>query len=515
MLVAMKPASPMYMEGFYKVSKTLRQVVQKPGFHKLEVSVKRSDDVAWVDDGRIMNQDGTMSHIAVEVMVDVQPLSVFPYVDTTGLTTLHMAPAVDLRVGGDARFDPKILQIELSKFQFVVNGETFPLADAQCAARLAKEALDAYFQMDGRSFFEEEVAKECRRKGADFDGTNASNLAMVEGEVYNYYLDKTAKQYHKQIVDHVSRKTLVATYLRLHGQLQDGEAVCRTQSYLNGRRLLVATVAGNTSCAAVAGGGMMGVFQDEPRTSPGGVRLRPYEKTVKYTAAVKCTTTKTEYSKLGLVEAMTAHVDLEGAGMAPENGEVAEIHPLGVSGVRFFGGQCYLTLQCKGVPRLTAPTKGLTRGGGGRGLRSLGAAETTVVRQAAPVKVMAMNLSPGTKVEKTPLPSCSIPPWDDEIVGATCFFITNAKLDVGPDMEATPDAVLPSLRQAVDVFDGLADAVSKGVGFQSLSASACIVREADMTPAQVQVKMEVEQVRIQDLLQFTNEQVLSLQYKTP
>ncbi|MGA1398180.1 MAG: hypothetical protein ACO31K_05960 [Schleiferiaceae bacterium] len=559
MLVKIEPASQEYITGFGKAKGVFREVVREPNFHALDVYIEHSDDTSWVDGRRKENKDGTMSHIAVEVMVDVKPLSVVEDKGDNGVVTLRRAPALDIRVGNDIRFDPKLLQVELGKFQFVVGGASIPIHDIKCATILGKEALDAYFKVSGHVFFNDEVTKELRKKeknDADFDRHNTENIKAVEHQVYNYYLDKTVKNYHEQLKALVDNKTLVPTYLRLHAQLEEGQSICRTTNYLNGRRLIVATIAGNTSCAAVGSGGMMGVFQDEPvvlseaMIEAGKAWLKPYESTIKYTAATKLTQTDTAYSKKGLIEAMTekaksAATTKKRKSPEPEKKEekiCAEIHPMGVSGVNFFGAQCFLTLQCKGAPTRpvqykcfsAAPsgTRGITRGGGSD--RSVEPVDTTV-RHAKEVKVMAMNLSPGTKVEKTPLPVDSIPPWEDQIQGATCFFITNAKLSaVADDGKATSvlkatftaDAVRPSLKQAVDVFEGLADAVSTGAGFQNLSDSKCIVKEEDMTAEQKaieqQAQMKINELSVSELLKCSDQEVMDMastpaevQYKPP
>jgi len=566
MLVKIEAASPEYITGFNKAKGVYREVVREPNFHPLDVYIENSDDTSWVDGRRKQNKDGTMSHIAVEVMVDVRPLSVVEDKDDNGVVTLRRAPALDIRVGNDIRFDPKLLQVEFGKFQFVVGGTPVAIHHIQCSTILAKEALDAFFKVSGHVFFNDEVTKELRKKeknDADFDRHNTENIKAVERQVYNYYLDRTAKNYREQLKAHVDNKTLVPTYLRLHAQLEEGQSISETTNYLNGRRLIVATIAGNTSCAAVGSGGMMGVFQDEPAVLPeamieaGKAWLKPYESTVKYTAATKLTQTDTAYSKQGLIEAMTekaksADETKKRKSPEPENNDealekkdekvCAEIHPMGVAGVSFFGAQCFLTLQCKGAPiqpvqakgwsGAPSGTRGKTRGGDGN--RPVEPVDKTV-RHAKEVKVMAMNLSPGTKIQKTPLPVESIPPWEDQIQGATCFFITNAKLSaVADDGKATSvvnasfttDAVRPSLKQAVDVFEGLADAVSTGAGFQNLSDSKCIVKEEDMTTEQKtieqQAQMKINKLSVAELLNCSDQEVMDMastpaevQYKPP
>jgi len=280
--------------------------------------------------------------------------------------------------------------------------------------------------------------------------------------------------------------------------------------------------------------------------------LKPYELTVKYTAATKLTETDTNYSRQGLIEAMTKKrkspepekkdegLEKKDEALEKKDEKVcAEIHPMGVAGVNFFGAQCFLTLQCKGATSRYAETKSFSgapaktrsaKGGGG-----LDRPVDTTVRHAKEVKVMAMNLSPGTKVEKTPLPFESTPPWEDQIQGATCFFITNAKLtavaDDGKDMSVlqtsfTADAVRPSLKQTVDVFEGLADAVSTGAGFQNLSDSKCIVKEEDMTTEQKsieqQAQMKINELSVSELLKCSDQEVnemastpAEVQYKPP
>ena len=542
MFVKMEAASPEYIKGFNKAKGACREVVREPNFHSLDVYIEHSDDTAWVDGRRKKNKDGKMSHIAVEVMVDVEPLSVVEDKGDNGVVTLRRASALDIRVGNDIRFDPKLLQVQFGKFQFVVSGMPMAIHDIQCATILAKEALDAFFKVSGHVFFNEEVTKELYKKeknDADFDRHNTEIIKAVERQVYNYYLDKTAQNYQQQLKAHVDNKTLVPTYLRLHAQLEDGQSICRTTNYLNGRRLIVATIADNTSCAAVGGEGMMGVYQDEPAVlsetmiEAGKEWLKPYELTVKYTAATKLTQTDTEYSRQGLIEAMTEKAkstDKNKKSPEPEKKKkkvCAEIHPMGVAGVNFFGAQCFLTLQCKGASiRPGQPKGGGAASGGAYGrARGMGGGRLvepvdTTVRYAKEVKVMAMNLSPGIKVEKTPLPLESIPPWEDQIQGATCFFITNAKLSaVADDGKATSvlqtsftaDAVRSSLKQAVDVFEGLADAVSTGAGFQNLSESQCIVKEEDMTTEQQaieqQAQMKIDQLNVSELLKCSEKEV--------
>jgi len=539
------------IEGFQGAKRVFRAVAGEPDFHKLDVSVGDSENTTWGDGGRIMYSNGSMSHIAVGVMTDVTPMTIVHAKNAQGVEGLQKVPALDVRVGNDIRFDPKLLQIELGKFQIMVHGKPYAIDDPESTRMLAKVALDSYFQYQYAAFnsmVRDELVN-MQANNSAFDVDNVDNIKAAEEQVYNYYLSKTAENLHAQLREHVEKKTLVATYLKLHLHLVDGETICATQNYLDGRRIIVSTVAGDTSCAAVGSGAMMGIYQHKPNKlteemkDAGKEWLKPYEKTTTYTAAVKGVETSTEFSRTGFIEAAKAQAEAKEGGedsgesgkkrKSPEPGDksgaqedkppVAEIHSSGVNGVRFFGVQSYLTLQFKGVADadMAAPplAKGGTRGGGGA-RQSEPVPKDTTVRKADKVNVMAMNLVPGTEIEKTPRPKCIIPPWRDMLAGVTCFFVTGAKLrpemQEGPaadvlDVEFDEDAVRESFRRSVDMLDGLADAVSDGAGFQDLSKSKCFIKEADLTPEQIAVKeqaqMKINQLALRDVLKCSNEEI--------
>ena len=536
MKVKVVAPSKKIIEGFQGAKRVFRAVAGEPDFHKLDVSVGDSESTTWADSGRIQLSDGSMSHIAVGVMTDVTPMTIVKVKNARGVEELQKVPALDVRVGNDIRFDPKLLQIKLGTFQIMVRGKPYAIDDPESTRMLAKVALDSYFQYQHAEFnsmVRDELVK-MQANNSAFDVDNVDNIKAAEEQVYNYYLSKTAENLHAQLREHVKNETLVATYLKLHLHLVDGETICATQNYLDGRRIIVSTVAGDTSCAAVGSGALMGIYQHKPNKlteemkAAGKEWLKPYEKTTTYTAAVKGVETSTEFSRTGFIEAAMAQAEAKESGEdSGESGKKrlkpAEIHSSGVNGVRFFGVQSYLTLQFKGVADadMAGPpmSKGLTRSAGGA-RQSEPVPKDTAVRKADKVNVMAMNLLPGTEIEKTPRPMCVIPPWRDMLDGVACFFITGAKLrpemqeglaaDV-LDVEFDEDAVRESFRRSVGMFDGLADAVSDGAGFQDLSKSQCFIKDADLTPEQIAVKeqaqMKINQLALRDVLKCSNEEI--------
>ena len=431
--------------------------------------VQSSAEVLWADSKRVA---GTI--YAVGLMCDVKALTLMKTEDKDGRKTFKTYPALDFVPGdGDTRFNPKLLHAPLQNQQFVIDGKAYAVTHIEVAKIIAKEFVDEWTKTE---------------KGK-------AVLKFRGSEEYNAHIVKVAEKFQTDLME--SAKEKVPVYAKQFVHLtSEGEVIYDSYSYddSGSARFVATTVAGETSCAVVGSRAKLGVFKEKDGK--------------KYTHAIAIKKGDQDYSKEGYMQSVAMeqkkrklHASDEGVETAPCEGEDNTVinHETGVKGVKLPAVLSFLSLQFDGPDHRPRPplSKGFKSTGGGatrsakpRGAVTRGGGDRV---QATSVAVKGMNVKTGTEFEQTPGPPSMDDPIEYKLRGATCLFVANACVELQgeggaltgvDDVEVSSEQLQGPLQNVLEMFMGIVDAISKGVGFVSLQSSSSCVKEEDLTERQ-------------------------------
>lgn len=432
---------------------------------------KSSAEVLWADAKRVK---GTV--FAVGLMCDVKAQTLVKVVDEGDKKTFKSYPAMDIVPGdGDTRFDPKLLHAPLGNQQFIIGGDAYPITHIESCKVIAKQFVDEWIKTPA---------------GSATLGERGSNAYFV-------YIGKVAAKYQDDLTINAKNKLPIYAKQFVHlasQKVTKAEVIMESQSYddQGSVRFVATTASGETSCAIVGSRANLGVFKERDGQT--------------YTHAIEVTKGDQDYSKKGYMEAVEKrqetrqkrlYVSRETVDTAPcEGGDnTVVLERTGIKDLVLPGVLQLTTLQFDGplhCPRPPMPkgTVGATRSvNGSNNNRSQ---ETTVV-QATGVAVKAMNVKTGTEIEKTPGPSSMEDPMQYTFRGATCLFISNACLEVKgeagaltsvDDVAVSSEQLQGPLQDVLEMFMGIVDAISNGIGFVSLQDSSECVDKVDLTDKQ-------------------------------
>ena len=432
---------------------------------------KSSAEVLWADAKRVK---GTV--FAVGLMCDVKAQTLVKAVDEGEKKTFRSYPAMDIVPGdGDTRFDPKLLHAPLGNQQFLIGGEAYPITHIESCKVIAKQFVDEWIKTP----------------------TGSSTLGERGSDTYFVYIGKVAAKYQADLT--INAKNNLPTYAKqfVHLASQDvtkAEVIMESQSYDDhgSVRFVATTASGETSCAIVGSQAKLGVFKER-----GGQ---------KYTHAIEVTKGDQDYSKEGYMEAVQKRQEkrqerltaLQGAlDAAPCEGvdNTVMLERTGIKDLELPGVLCITTLQFDGPSHCPRPPIYKGFGGATRSAKcssnKQGLGITKV--QATGVAVKAMNVKTGTEIEKTPGPSGMDDPMEYTFRGSTCLFVSNACLEVKgergaltsvDDVAVSSEQLQGPLLGVLEMFMGIVDAISNGIGLVSLQNSSECIDKVDLTDKQ-------------------------------